>query len=347
MTRPYQNCAKANRVVMQHFNLIEFMREARLIDASEKPRITALPGGVSSDIWLIEAQRGSFCVKEALATLRTEEIWHAPVERNTAEWNWFSCVATFAPDLVPNLLSHDPQRKLFAMAYLPPQDYPLWKQQLLAGVVDVNFAKSFGKALFHVHSATAKSPEIAKRFDNWGQFSALRLAPYFWHLGGVYPVLEDKLRDLIASLEAHRFVLTHGDVSPKNILCGPKGPVFLDAEVACYGDPAFDLAFCLNHLLLKTIIRPESAPLLLASFQVMSDAYLQAVNWENPDAIAARTASLLPALLLARVDGKSPVEYISDERDCERLRQFTLPLIGATKIDSPNAVADLWSRDMV
>ena len=68
--------------------------------------------------------------------------------------------------------------------------------------------------------------------------------------------------------------LVHGDVSPKNILVGPRGPVFLDAECAWYGDPAFDLAFCLNHLLLKCLWTPRRGAGFLACFDALAAAYL-------------------------------------------------------------------------
>jgi hypothetical protein len=103
-----------------------------------------------------------------------------------------------------------------------------------------------------------------------------------------------------------------GDISPKNILCGPNGPVFLDAETACYGDPAFDLAFCLNHLLLKGAWHPQYANALSGSFVALKNAYLSGVLWEDAGALDRRTARLLAALLLARIDGKSPVEYLTD-----------------------------------
>jgi hypothetical protein len=96
-------------------------------------------------------------------------------------------------------------------------------------------------------------------------------------------------------------------------LCGPDGPVFLDAECAWYGDPAFDLAFCLNHMLLKCIWRPQSTPGYLACFDALASSYLEGVAWESKAGLEARTAHLLPGLLLARVDGKSPVEYITHE----------------------------------
>ena len=104
--------------------------------------------------------------------------------------------------------------------------------------------------------------------------------------------------------------LVHGDVSPKNILVAPRGPVFLDAECAWYGDPAFDLAFCLNHLVLKSFWVPQ--PRLPECFDALKDGYLSRVTWES--GLEERVATLLPALLLARVDGKSPVEYLDEEK---------------------------------
>src|SRR6267378_3045948 len=110
----------------------------------------------------------------------------------------------------------------------------------------------------------------------------------------------------------------HGDVSPKNILVGPHGPVFLDAECAWYGDPAFDLAFCLNHLLLKCLWVPQAKSGFLNCFAALRGGYLERMSYEDPKSLEARTAALLPALLLARVDGKSPVEYLTDGKDLVR-----------------------------
>jgi aminoglycoside phosphotransferase (APT) family kinase protein len=121
-----------------------------------------------------------------------------------------------------------------------------------------------------------------------------------------------------------------GDISPKNILCGPSGPVFLDAETACYGDPSFDVAFCLNHLLLKHVWHPEHSALYTESFRAFVHAYRAGVEWEEPDDIEERTAALLPAMLLARIDGKSPVEYLTDEGDKERVRTAARTMLKAT-----------------
>jgi aminoglycoside phosphotransferase (APT) family kinase protein len=125
-----------------------------------------------------------------------------------------------------------------------------------------------------------------------------------------------------------RLALVHGDVSPKNILAGPEGPIFLDAECAWYGDPAFDLAFCLNHLLLKCLWVPQAAARFLACFDSLADAYLRGVAWERASVLEARAASLLPALLMARVDGKSPVEYLTDDAQKNKVRHFARACIG-------------------
>ena len=116
----------------------------------------------------------------------------------------------------------------------------------------------------------------------------------------------------------------HGDVSPKNILVGRHGPVFLDAECAWFGDPAFDAAFCLNHFLLKCLARRGDARRYLGLVAAFSSTYFGLAGWEDAHALEARVARLLPALFLARVDGKSPVEYIGRDPDRDLVRATAL-----------------------
>ena len=124
---------------------------------------------------------------------------------------------------------------------------------------------------------------------------------------------------------------------------GPAGPVFLDAETAWCGDPAFDLAFCLNHLLLKTIVVPGAADALAASFDVLAQAYLAEVDWEARADVEARAASLLPGLLLARVDGKSPVEYLTTEEQRTRVRAVAMLLL-PEPVATLEGVQRVWAR---
>ena len=282
---------------------------------------TALTGGVSSEIWRADIGARSVCIKRALAKLRVKADWYAPVARNATEWAWFETVSAIEADAVPKLLAHDPKHGLFAMAFLPAERYPLWKNRLLAGEVDVAFARSVGETLVRIHAATAGDASIATRFCTDEAFHALRIEPYLLATAERHADLRAKIHGLAAHTASQHRALVHGDVSPKNILMGPKGPVFLDAETAWYGDPAFDLAFCLNHLLLKVLVRPDAAAELEASFAGLHDAYLAGVTWEPAADAEARAAALLPALMLARVDGKSPVEYL-DTTGRDRVREF-------------------------
>jgi aminoglycoside phosphotransferase (APT) family kinase protein len=180
-----------------------------------------------------------------------------------------------------------------------------------------------GAALGTIHAATAGDKALAQTFATDAIFHAIRLEPYLLATARKHPAQAKALEALARRTADTRQCLVHGDVSPKNILVSPGGPIFLDAECAWYGDPAFDLAFCLNHLLLKGAWLPRWRADFLACFDALSSAYLAKVRL---DGVEQRAATLLPALLLARVDGKSPVEYLdADAR--ERVRRAALGLL--------------------
>ena len=270
-------------------------------------RMQALSGGVSSDIWRVELAGGPVCVKRALPRLRVAQVWEAPIERNRYERQWMQTAGRAAPGAAPRVLAWDDAAGLFAMEYL---DYPVWKALLRDGHADAAFAASVGSRLAAIHSATAGNSEIARAFATDAIFYAIRLEPYLVASAARHPDLAGILHRLTKRTAATRHCLAHGDVSPKNILVAPAGPVFLDAECAWYGDPAFDLAFCLNHLFLKSVWVPSARSAFMQCFDALSSAYLAGVTWEAPAAVEERAATLLPGLLLGRVDGKSPVEYL-------------------------------------
>ena len=304
--------------------ILRFLRKAGLIGADDMPAMTPLTGGVSSDIWKVEAATGTICVKQALAQLKTEKVWHAPVERNAFEADWIRTAAEIAPKAVARLLAEDRQAGMFAMEYLAPADYPVWKEELRDGMASPASAEAVGKTLGRIHAATAGDTNIARRFATDDIFMPIRIEPYLLRTAEAHPDLADRLTALADITARTRKVLVHGDVSPKNILVGPDGPVFLDAECAWYGDPAFDLAFCLNHLLLKCIWTPSSTDDFLACFTSLKVAYLAGVDWEPIQDLEQRTAALLPGLLLARIDGASPVEYITREADKNKVRRAAI-----------------------
>ena len=186
------------------------------------------------------------------------------------------------------------------MEYFPERDYPNWKALLREGKVSIETAAQVGARLARIHGITAKSSPLAARFASDDIFHAIRLEPYLLATANKHPDLAARLEQLAATTATTRLALVHGDVSPKNILVGPRGPVFLDAECAWWGDPAFDLAFCLNHLLLKyRLLVPSAGQSFIAAFQALARSYLRAVDWEAADAIDRRTSHLLPGLFLA------------------------------------------------
>jgi aminoglycoside phosphotransferase (APT) family kinase protein len=301
--------------------IMNALRDAELIVRDETPALEALTGGVSSDIWKVETARGPVCVKRALSKLKTKKTWHAPVERNASEAEWIRTVAAIAPDAVPRILAEDRNAGLFVMEYFEPAEYPVWKQQLRDGHTQPDTAAAIGATLGAIHAATAGRDDLRRSFATDHIFHPIRIEPYLLRTADAHPDLKERLHRLADITGTTRKTLVHGDVSPKNILIGPNGPVFLDAECAWYGDPAFDLAFCLNHLLLKCIWVPAAAKGYLESYAACAARYLQHVDWEPAEELEQRTAALLPGLMLARIDGASPVEYITDDIDRNRVRR--------------------------
>jgi streptomycin 6-kinase len=320
---------------------------AEIIDALQRmglPGATVgerLTGGVSSDIWRIELPSGSICVKHALAKLRVAADWHAPVERNVYEARWMRRAVGFAP----RLIGQDAASGTLAMEFLSPENHPLWKNQLRDGIADDAVAASVAEALVTIHARSAADPAVAAEFPTDGIFYDIRLEPYLVATARAHPDRADRLLALVATTQANKKALVHGDVSPKNILCGPSGPVFLDAECAWWGDPAFDLAFCLNHLLLKCLWTPRARHGFLRCFDALAAAYARGVTWEPAAALEQRAAGLLPGLFLARVDGKSPVEYVTDEGSKDRVRRVARALLA----DPPDRLADIrgaWQKEI-
>jgi aminoglycoside phosphotransferase (APT) family kinase protein len=308
--------------------VLRLLRRAGL----ETGPVQELSGGVSSEIWKVGS---SVCVKRALPRLRVAQRWEAPVERNRYERLWMEAAGAALPGAAPRILAADDEAGVFAMEYL---EFPVWKERLRHGHADAAFAARVGAALAAIHSATAGRREVAERFATDAIFHSIRLEPYLVATGVAHRDLQYVFEALVRTTAETKVCLVHGDVSPKNILVADHGPIFLDAECAWYGDPAFDLAFCLNHLLLKCLWVPAARNAFLACFAALSGTYLENVSFEN---IESRTASLLPALLLARVDGKSPVEYLGDSQKA-LVRKVARELIGAEA--SLQKIRETWQR---
>ncbi len=327
-------------------SLKRFLEANGYVQQSDPVRFEQLTGGVSSEILRVDLPDKMLCLKRALPKLKVTADWLAPLSRNRYEWEWLSYVHSLAPANVPRPLAHDPDQGIFAMEFLPPENYPVWKRQLIEGEVVPATAGQVGTLLGEIHSRSAADLQLAARFDSSENFFSLRLDPYLVTAASKNPHVAPQLLALVDRTASIRKALVHGDVSPKNILVGPGGPVLLDAECAWYGDPAFDLAFCLNHLLLKAIVVPGECSGLHESFLAMCRAYFEKLDWENAEELERRAASLLPGLLLARSDGKSPVEYLKSERHRDVIRKVAYAHLKEPR-SSLSRVAEDWFCSIV
>jgi aminoglycoside phosphotransferase (APT) family kinase protein len=297
---------------------------------------------VSSDVFRVDIADGrTLAVKRSIPRLRVAEEWLAPVQRAAGEVRWLNLARAIDPRLAPEVLAEIPDRFIFAMRFLEPDTHPVWKEAMAAGKVDPVFAAAVGRDLARLHARTAKRPDIAAEFPTDDCFFALRVSPFLLFTADRHPDMAPRLGALARDLMSRKIALIHGDVSPKNILIGPDGPVFLDAECVAYGDPAFDLAFCLTHLLLKTIWLPDRRASLMESFERLSDAYGSGVDWERAEGLGGRAAALVSALLLARVDGKSPAPYLTEPADKDFVRRKAKQLLAVPGLDLAG-LAHLW-----
>lgn len=294
--------------------------------------LTPLSGGVSCDVWRADIPgEAPLVVKQALPKLRVAADWRAPVARAENEVAWLRRVAAIDPTLVPAVVATSPADHLFVLGWC---EGPVWRDELVAGRVDPAFAGRLGTDLARIHAATAGEPGC---YDP-ALFDALRIAPFLRYAAERVPVAADVLAALADDLANRRIALVHGDVSPKNIIVAGDHGLFLDAEPAVYGDPAFDLAFCTTHLLLKTIWLAEHEAALHAAAAIFVDRYLAGVSWEAPEPLAIRAGALVAALLLARVEGKSPAPYL-DDRTGAIVRARALALLARPPAPLPTIIA--------
>jgi aminoglycoside phosphotransferase (APT) family kinase protein len=299
-------------------------------------QLTALTGGVSCEIYFVEDGPERFVVKRALAKLKVAADWYADVNRNRHEWEFIRYVARFLPEGVPALRHHSATGNYFAMEYLGGE-FKNWKQLLLAGEADPRRAAEAGNLLALIHRHSAGDMEAERLFETTPNFIQLRIEPYLLATGAKHAELRPLFEAEATRLAATRECLVHGDFSPKNILVSRQRMVLLDCEVAWYGDPAFDLAFMLNHFFLKAL---HHAPRDV-NIRPMVDGFWSAYQRARPaPELDSRVARLLLMLLLARVDGKSPVEYLDAIRQ-DFVRQFISAELRDQSI-SPISVADRW-----
>lgn len=279
-------------------------------------RFTSLGGGVSNHVILAELREERLVIKQSLGQLRVADEWLAErnrIFREAAIMRWLQGRVETAR--VPRVVIEDRER--FAIAIeAAPACADMWKNRLFAGSATPGDAWLAGAFLGSMAAASHGNAEAAELFGDQTVFDQLRLDPYYRTTAGRHPAQAQYFADLIARSGARRFSLTHGDFSPKNLLTDGVEMWVIDWEVIHYGDPAFDVAFLLNHLVLKGLATGVGRRILAVEFlRGFADTRPAAADW-----VEEAAAEHLPALLLARVDGKSPAGYLEGDAKAEARR---------------------------
>jgi len=312
----------------QH-NAAEYLRSIGRVARGDSVEVRGLSGGVSNIVLLVEiASRGeSFVVKQARGRLRVKEEWLCPVERIWREVDVLQVCGDLlrqSPQAnheliieVPRVLWEARDNYAYAMT-AAPTEHQTWKERLLAGETSPALAAACGKLLGQLHAGSWGSAMLAKRLEDRSFFDQLRLDPYYRQIARVHADLAPAVERLIDSVWKHRCCLVHGDFSPKNLLVWPAHVMLIDFEVGHYGDPAFDLGFFLTHLVLKGVWagprRHEYLALAARFWQTYRATLEMTVDAATLAVLESRTMWNLAGCMLARVDGKSPVDYLAAEQ---------------------------------
>jgi len=273
-----------------------------------------LAGGVSNVVIDVTSGDKRFVVKQSLELLRVADEWRAPRSRVLTEAAALALAGELTPGAVPRVVDVDSDACVIVLQRAPTQ-WRDWKTALLTApahdAVAVDIARSLGEHLARWHSKTTGQP-LDERFDDYTAFDALRIDPYYRTVMQRVPAAAAHVQAHLERLATRRLCLVHGDFSPKNVLTGPDGLWVIDFETAHKGDPVFDVAFLLTHLLLKSVHRPASA----TTYRAAADAFVSAYRSAVPDVLQPDPhylAGQVACLLLARTDGKSPAEYLTEQ----------------------------------
>ena len=323
------------------------------IAASDTTTATTLGGGVSNIVIRVagpDVPGGAVVVKQSLPQLRVAQEWRADRRRIHREWASIRYLAgILPPDAIPQVIDQDDANFIYVMTAAPP-DGVNWKDALLAGNINAAVAGKVGRLLGKMHQATALTaghiPDPLRPFADRRSFVQLRIDPYHRATAAAHPDLATAITAAANQMLGPPLSMVHGDYSPKNVIVSGAARdsadsaddtdnsdnaavMLLDFEVVHLGHPAFDLAFMLNHLTLKALHRPEwAAQYNRAAASFWSEYAATAATARGVAADLERdTIRQLGVLLLARVDGKSPVEYITTAAAKARVRRLARAIL--------------------
>lgn len=306
--------------------------------------ITTLEGGVSASVFLVENGDSRWVVKQALPELKVASLWRSDPRRALTEARALRVAGSLIPGAVPGVVDADAEMCSITMM-AAPATWENWRTVLLTGSnddVDSSFghsallvAERLGSSLGILHRKTWGDPEIQRSFSDDSTFEDLRVSPFYRSVSATHPQVSPAIEACITEVTTRQECLVHGDFSPKNILVGPLAETWiLDFEVARYGAAVFDLAFLGHHLALKALHNPQDTLVYHDIWRSFLGEYRATNEQTGPlDLLGWHTA----ALLLARIDGVSPVPYLG-----ESARKTARDVALQTLSSGPRPIDDLW-----
>ena len=321
-----------SRQLLSASNVKDYLAEHGLWSRGAPMFIRELGGGVSNIVLLVEGKAPSgeerrWVVKQSLEKLRVKDDWRSERSRIFREAEAIQALGpVLGQGAVPQVVHVGLEDYLFIMTAAPPGS-EMWKAALLDGRVDMGVARRAGTLLALMITSSQHIPSFRTAFAERAVFDQLRIDPYYRTAAArhhdVRPVIEKLIED---SWEIGTAIV-HGDYSPKNLLVQDNRIFLIDFEVVHWGDPAFDAGFLLNHLFLKAFHQPRVGQVYFSAAREFWRELVRGSEKAALEDFENMTLRHLGALMLARIDGKSPAEYIRDEMTKQRVRRFAKRLL--------------------
>jgi 5-methylthioribose kinase len=324
--------------------LLEYLKKTERITSDEQPNVTVLQGGVSNKTVLLERETESWVIKQALPKLRVQVDWFSDPSRIHREALGLRYLAQFMPQHVPQFIFEDVDNHILAMSAVP-QPHQNWKSVLLNGDILQHHVKAFAELLGTLHrQAYERRTDFADFFADTTFFESLRLEPYYSYTASQVPEAATFLETLAQETRNQKITLVHGDYSPKNILIYNDTFILLDYEVIHWGDPAFDVGFGMAHLLSKAHYLAEQRSTFLNGAWVFWKSYSRLVKdlpWSK--GLEARAVRHTLGCMLARVRGRSPLEYLNDSQR-ERQEKIVVALMSQPPLTFNDLTSELEKK---
>ena len=324
--------------------LEQYLLDKKIVNKEDGYSFKYCKGGVSGTVAFVFAGDKELIVKQALAQLKTKETWLCDPNRMNVEQAGNDVYNKIVPDSAPEVYFYDDENYIYGRE-AAPESCTMWKSDLLSGLYDFQVAEKAIDALSKVHNGCAYKDEIEKVLGDKTIFYDLRISPYIEFTVSKHPQLREYADSVNEYLMGPGITLVHGDYSPKNIMVNGRDISILDYEVSHYGHPSFDLAFFSNHFLLKSVKNKQWKDTTLNMLDIMLGRYFSEVKFMDAAEFEKCFVRLLALLFLARVDGKSPAEYITEDEDKALIRKIAFRMIDE-KVEDYKSVIKLVKEEI-